>query len=425
MCERMRVVIVSYSDEVGGAARGARRLHDCLRAAGIDSRMIVQWKCSRDDTVVLSNALMPRVLRDVSRRVRSRLEKVVVTLARGPRCRGLFTTAWLPSGIASTINRMQPDIVHFHWVGWGMLRLEELPKIRAPIVWTLHDMWAFTGGCHYDQECGKYEASCGACPMLGSHREHDLSRHTWQRKHRAYSAVRSLTVVGLSRWLADCAARSSLFAGRTVVNLPNPLDTGFFRPVDRMAARRKHGLPLDKKLILFGATDSTGDPRKGFDKLVAALAQLDPAEAELVVFGGRRGLEQLPFRAHVLVDHIPDADLVELYAAADVMVVPSLQENLAATIMEPLACGTPVVAFGIGGNVDMIDDGSNGYIAKPFDVVDLAACIGRVLHHPDPESLRRAARAKVERSYAYPVMGEAYRQLYAGLIAGNGKSSHS
>lgn len=421
----MRVLIVSYSDLAGGAARGAYRLHECLRTAGVDSRMLVQRKVSDDDHVFERNGggrgAMPKLLRRVS----VQLEVLPLRWYAKRRPSTVFTSAWVPSRLAGAINRMRPDIVHFHWVGWGMLRLEDLPKIRAPIVWTLHDMWAFTGGCHYDQECGKYEASCGACPMLGSHREHDLSRRTWQRKHRAYSAVRSLTVVGLSRWLADCAARSTLFGSRTVVNLPNPLDTGFFRPVDRMAARRKHGLPLDKKLILFGATDSTGDPRKGFDKLVAALARLDPAEAELVVFGGRRGLEQLPFRTHVIVDHIPDADLVELYAAADVMVVPSLQENLAATIMEPLACGTPVVAFGIGGNVDMIEDGANGYIAKPFDVVDLAACIGRVLHHPDPESLRRAARVKVERSYAYPVMGEAYRRLYAGLIAGHGKSSHS
>lgn len=418
----MRVLIVSYSDLAGGAARGAYRLHECLLASGIDSRMLVQRKVGDDDRVTECGGWLARLAPNLLRRIRTRLETLPLRWYRGRPPSTVFTPAWVPSRLAAAINRMRPDVVHFHWVGWGMLRLEDLPRIRVPIVWTLHDMWAFTGGCHYDQECGRYSDSCGACPMLGSRREHDLSRRTWQRKHRAYAQVPSMTVVGLSRWLADCAARSSLFAGRPVVNLPNPLDTGFFRPVDRMAARRKHGLPHDKKLILFGATDSTGDPRKGFDKLVAALGRLDPAEAELVVFGGRHGLEHLPFRTHVLVDFIPDADLVELYSAADVMVVPSLQENLAATIMEPLACGTPVVAFGIGGNIDMIDDGVNGYIAEPFDVDDLAACIARVLHHPDPDALRGAARAKVERSYAYPVMGEAYRRLYEGLIGGRRES---
>ena len=125
----------------------------------------------------------------------------------------------------------------------------------------------------------------------------------------------------------------------------------------------------------------------------------------------------------MLVDFIPDSDLVELYAAADVMVVPSLQENLAATIMEPLACGTPVVAFGIGGNVDMIDHESNGFIARPFDIDDLASCIRRVLRHPDPDTLRREARAKVERSYAYPVMGPAYRGLYEHILGGAGHTA--
>jgi glycosyltransferase involved in cell wall biosynthesis len=411
----MRVLIVSYSDLAGGAARGAYRLHECLLKAGVDSRMLVQRKVGDSDRVAACGGWLSQRFPSVVRWLRTRLEILPVRRygARPPST--VFTPAWVPSRLATAINRMQPDIVHFHWVGWGMLRLEELPRIKAPIVWTLHDMWAFTGGCHYDQDCGKYVACCGACPMLGSHHENDLSRSTWIRKQDAFANVRSLTVVGLSRWLADCAARSSLLAGCEIVNLPNPLDTGFFRPVDRLAARRKHGLPLDKKLILFGATDSTGDPRKGFDKLVAALERLNEADTELVVFGGRRGLAHLPFRSHVFVDFIPDADLVELYAAADVMVVPSLQENLAATIMEPLACGTPVVAFGIGGNVDMIDHGSNGYIARPFDAAELAACIDRVLRHPDPESLRRAARAKVEKCYSYPVMADAYRALYGRL----------
>ena len=413
----MRVLIVSHSDLAGGAARGAYRLHECLAAAGLDSRMLVQRKVGGDDRVVEYRPWLSRLAPRAYRAARTRLEVLPLRFYTKRAPSTVFTSAWVPSGLVRAINRMRPDIVHFHWVGWGMLRLEDLPKIHAPVVWTLHDMWAFTGGCHYDQECGKYVNQCGACPMLGSSREHDLSRWIWRRKQRAFSQMPSLTIVGLSRWLAECAVRSSLFASRDVVNLPNPIDTSFFRPVDRQAARRKHGLPLDKKLIVFGATDSTGDPRKGFDKLVEALGHLDCPDAELVVFGGRRGLEHLPFRSHVFVDFIPDDDLVELYAAADVMVVPSLQENLAATIMEPLACGTPVVAFGIGGNVDMVDHESNGYIASPFDVVDLASCIHQVLRHPDPESLRRAARAKVEREYAYAVMGNRYRALYADIVS--------
>jgi glycosyltransferase involved in cell wall biosynthesis len=412
----MRVVIVSYSDLAGGAARGAYRLHECLRANGIDSRMLVQRKVSHDDNVVECRGAIASLAPRLARWLRVRGEFLPLRFYRNRRRAMVFTTAWLPSRIADTINEMQADVVHFHWIGWGMFRIENLSRIHAPIVWTLHDMWAFTGGCHYDQGCGKYEDQCGACPMLGSQREHDLSRWTWNRKRRVFDKVASLNVVGLSRWLTDCAARSSLFAGRLIVNLPNPLDTSFFRPVDRIAARRKHGLPLDKKLVLFGATDSTGDPRKGFDKLVAALDRLDPKETELVVFGARQGLEDLPFRTHAMVQFIPDPELVELYAAADVMVVPSLQENLAATIMEPLACGTPVVAFAIGGNVDMIDHGVNGYLARPFDVEDLASGINTVLHHADQELLRRAARERVERSYSYPVMGQAYRRFYTNVI---------
>ena len=131
-----------------------------------------------------------------SRRLRTRLETLPVRVYRGRPPATVFTPAWVPSRLAATINALEPDLVHFHWVGWGMLRLEDLPNIRAPLVWTLHDMWAFTGGCHYDQGCGRYIDRCGACPMLGSSRDDDLSRRTWLRKRDVFARLPSLTVVG-------------------------------------------------------------------------------------------------------------------------------------------------------------------------------------------------------------------------------------
>ena len=160
----MKILIVNTSDIQGGAARAAYRLHQALLTEGVDSQMLVQSQSSDDFTVIGPQTKVQKALG----KLRPTLDSLPVHRYKD-RTKTLFSPSWLPfSSIVERINSINPDVVHLHWIAGGMIRIEDLPKIKAPIVWSLHDMWAFTGGCHYDEECGAYQKQCGTCPVLGS-----------------------------------------------------------------------------------------------------------------------------------------------------------------------------------------------------------------------------------------------------------------
>jgi glycosyltransferase involved in cell wall biosynthesis len=410
----MRILIVNTSDIEGGAARAAYRLHRSLLIEGVDSQMLVQSKASDDFTVVGPGTKIQKGLG----RIRPTLDSLPLQRYKN-RTKTLFSPAWVPfSGVVDRINALQPDVVHLHWIAGGMLRIEDIARIKAPIVWSLHDMWPFTGGCHYDENCGAFRQQCGDCKVLQSPKSKDLSRRIYQRKQAAFQQKKDITLVGLSRWLADEAVASSLFSAEQVVNLPNPIDTQVFAPFDQVAARNLLNLPQDKKLILFGAMGATSDPRKGYIELSQALQKLQTQDAELVVFGAsqpQKGAE-FPQPAHYLGRLHDDVTLRVLYSAADVVLVPSLQENLSNAIMESLACGTPVVGFNIGGNSDLVDHKTNGYIAEPFDVNDLAKGIDWVLNSTEYGILSGNARNKVLQNFDNKVVAPKYIELYQSVL---------
>lgn len=411
----MKVLIVNTADLSGGAARAAFRLHRALLGGNVDSQMLVQNRITDLPTVVGPNSRLQKI--------RAILSGVVDTFFLRnyqQRTQSLFSPAKAPSGTAvDRINSLNPDIVHLHWVNGGMLRIEDIPRIKAPVVWSLHDMWAFTGGCHYDEHCGRYASYCGQCPVLGSSGANDLSHQVLKRKIKALQSKRQLTVVGLSQWLAESASKSALFRDRDVVNLPNPIDTSIFRPFDRSVARELLNLPAEKKLILFGAMGATADPRKGFRELSKALQCIKGDGVELVVFGSSGPTESQGFsqKAHYLGQLHDDATLRALYSAADVVVVPSRQENLSNAIMESLACGTPVVAFNIGGNPDMVEHQLSGYLAHDGDVDDFARGINWVLDHPDAQKLSLRAAQTVRERFDSQTVARKYINLYTDILS--------
>ena len=413
MVKELKILIVNFSDVDGGAARAASRLHKSLLKSGIDSQMLVDSKLGdgysvieQDSRAVKGIALLRRVLDRLALHLYKNCSKTH------------FSPSLVPfSGLVKRINALNPDIVHLHWVNKAMLSISDIAAIKAPIVWSLHDMWAFTGGCHYDEDCGAYDKSCGECKVLGSTGKNDLSRKVFNKKSSTY-AKKNLTIVGLSQWLAGCAAKSTLFKSNQVVCLPNPIDTSVYSPLDKCTARDLLRLPMDKKLVLFGAMNATSDPRKGYRELCGALLQLKGGEVELVVFGSSKPEIQHDFelKAHYLGQLRDDVTLRALYSAADVMVVPSLQENLSNAVMESLACGTPVVSFDIGGNGDMVEHQQNGYLAKPYDTADLATGIEWVLHAPNYEELSINAREKVLNEFDSSVVAKQYIQLYESVL---------
>jgi glycosyltransferase involved in cell wall biosynthesis len=405
----MKVLLISTCDLDGGAARAAYRLHQGLQSCGTPSQMLVRAKSSLDSTVISNRTAIARL--------GSVLDYIPLRFYKSRNRKVMFSPQYFPDSVVAQVAKLAPDVINLHWACNGYLRIESLARFNKPIVWTLHDMWAFTGGCHYTQECDRYKVACGQCPQLNSNKEQDLSRWIWQRKAKAWKNL-DLTLVTPSSWLAKCASSSALFQDVRVEAIPNGLDTQVYKPIERQLARKILNLPQDKQLILFGAGSATSDLRKGFHLLQAALQKLGQSDlkeqAHLVVFGGGNSNDssELGLTSHYLGKLSDDTSLAIAYAAADVFVAPSVQDNLPNTVMESLACGTPCVAFNIGGMPEMIEHQQNGYLAQPFEIDDLAHGIAWVLADQQHQRLCDRAREKVEQEFTKEIQARRYSDLF-------------
>lgn len=406
----MKILHVNTDESLGGAARAAHRLYAGQRSIGEDARMAVLRKSSKDPHVdVVPMNRLQRLIR------RKSLHNDRPDAAQYPGYHGMvWSRGRISTPVPAFIARTQPDVVNLHWLGNGFVSVDSLTRIPRPVVWTLHDMWAITGGCHYAGDCERYLSGCGACPQLASGDPRDISFQTWANKVKTWSDLR-LTVVTPSRWLADLVRASPLLHDQRIEVIPNGIDTQIYRPFDMAFARDVMRLPTDKKLILFGA-QQVDDARKGLSHLAQALSRLrDRDDVELVLFGANHPLVDVGLKAHHVGQIENDQVLALLYSAVDVFVAPSVQDNLPNTVMEALACGTPCVAFHIGGMHDMIDHQQSGYLAKPFDAADLA-------HGLEWTMANRAAlvgHARTEAAARYDIVQIAarYVALYAEVIS--------
>lgn len=416
----LRVVQVANDDVTSGGGRAAYRLHSALRRLGHDSRMFVADKRSQDPTVL---AFRPPEDPESSTAHQSRRESIRNDYERYGESRpeGMigygFTDDRSPYG-SMPLEQLPPcDVINLHWFG-DLLDYKSffaaVPD-HTPVIWTLHDMNAFTGGCHWDAGCGKFTRSCGACPQLGSNDEQDLSRDIWRRKSEAFSGVESerLQLVSPSHWLAGISRDSSLLGKFPVTTIPNSLDTQTFAPRNRDLARSVFGIAEDANVLLFAA-DSLVTVRKGFALLAEALKSLaDVPNLTLLSVGGFNTalVEGMP---HVHLGFLrDDLALSAVYSAADVFVIPSLQDNLPQTAMEAMSCGTPVVGFDAGGIRDMVRPGVTGELAPVKDVDALTKELRDLLLDQEKrtELYSNCRRISVE-EFSYDTQAGRYLDLY-------------
>ena len=412
--------MISTSERMGGAAVAASRLMDALKNHGIKAKLLVRDKQTNQITVVSLNHNWRLVWKFI-------WERIVIWRANHFKKHNLFAVDIANTGtdITSLPEFQQADVIHLHWINQGMLSLKNIRKILEsgkPVVWTMHDMWPCTGICHHARECTRYQQECGECPFLyGKKHKHDLSYRIFRQKKDIYAHHR-ITFVTCSHWLEEQTRQSALTANQQIECIPNPLNTNLFRPHNKQNARQHLQLPVDRKLILFGAFKIT-DKRKGIDYLVAACKLLAEQHPELkeqmaVVTFGKQSTqlaEMLPFKVYPL-DYVNNEHrLVDMYNAVDLFVTPSLEENLPNTIMEAMACGTPCVGFNVGGIPEMIDHLHNGYVACYKAVDDFANGIYWALTEPDYVSLSEQACRKAVSHYSEDSVAKRYIDLYNKL----------
>jgi len=412
----MKVLHVNTNDLYGGAARATNRLHNALKKSGIDSCMLVQKKKGADNTVFGSNSN----LRKFWNLLRPIIDKIYLFLYKR-RERIPWSISWFRNrSLLKKIKQINPDIVHLHWINGGFVGIKDLKKISVPIVWTFHDMWPFTGGCHYNNfDCKSYLEVCGNCPVLKSNKKHDLSYRTLKLKMKEFKKS-SFHIICPSSWLKGEVEKSALFSESAVMQIPNTIDTSLFKPVNKRGVRLLWNLPLNKQIVAFGAMDAISDFNKGYDLLKKALSIFSGKNIHLVVFGASNNTsltDDFDFPVYSSGILLDDISLIALYNAVDVMVVPSRIESFGQTASEAMSCGTPVVAFGTTGLSDIVDHKKNGYLARPYDPIDLAKGIEWVLKEVSESNyLSKNAREKVVSTFDYDVIVPKIKQMYSDII---------
>ena len=407
----MNVLMVCTSDMNGGAAIAASRLMHALQKTDTNIKMLVRDKRSDDFNVI-------QVGSNQSNKWNFYWERGIIFLKNKLSKKHLFDVSIANTGASITKlpEFQQADIIHLHWINQGMLSVKEISNILKTgkkVIWTMHDMWAFTGICHHAGKCSHYEQSCGYCPYMNTNSEKDISHTVFEHKRNAYSKGK-ITFVACSQWLKSLADKSPLTKGQTVVSIPNPIDTQYYSSVDKKTLRQKLHLPIDKKIVLFAAVKAS-DKRKGVDYLIEAGKKLEAYKSQILfLIVGNEG-EQIAKQLDIsslCTGFVNPKQMHDLYNASDVFLTPSLQENLPNTIMESLACGTPCVGFNIGGIPEMIDHKKNGYVAEYKDAEDLSKGILWTLFESDSNVLSSNARKKAIAEYEEGKIAKQYLDIY-------------
>ncbi|MBT7753057.1 MAG: glycosyltransferase [Gammaproteobacteria bacterium] len=408
----MKIIHLNNADTTGGAARAAYRIHHSLLNSGLHSRMWVNVENSGDWTVSGPKDRWRKAFVQMRRHSVFPILKTMQTQNSI-----LHSPAILHSSWSKIINQSDSDIAHLHWIGGEMASISDIGSIKKPVVWTLHDMWAFCGAEHvsWDERWREGYTRKNRPP---SERGFDINRWTWNRKIKHWK--HPFNIVAPSRWLAECVQDSVIMRDWPVTVIPNCIDTQIWQPIEKILARKLLGLPTETPLIAFGTYGANSEYHKGFDLLVKALKHLSGLTegAELVIFGQPepKNPPKLGFPVNFMGHLYDDVSLRLLYSAVDILVVPSRKEAFGQTASEAQACGTPVAAFKIGGLSDIVKHKHTGYLAKPFDTEDLAEGIEWILSDRTSGRLGHTARERSLQKFSYEIVSAQYQTVYQNLL---------
>lgn len=418
----MKIVHLNTYDGNGGAGRACLRLSDALNANGIASKVLVYYKFGSNPKITnISQGIFAKFKAVFNIMAERYLAKIFAKAVKTP-----FSLQWFGKSLIDIKALKDADIIHLHWINHGFLTpkfLAELDLLDKPIVWTFHDSNAFTGGCHVRYSCEHFHRQCGNCPLLKFSGPDDISHKTWLRKQNAYSEL-NFHIVAPSNWMAKSVKESSLLGMRNASVIPNTIEIDIFKPYVKAEAKKILKIPAHHFVIMSGFMPSKNDKHKGTQYLIDALNELASRpeitnnEIELVIFGNKdtKDMPEFPFKTTFLGTINKDEHLAKCYAAADVFVLPSLEDNLPNTVMESLACATPVVAFKTGGIPDMVKHLENGYLADYKSATDLADGIEWLFLNEDREAIQKEARRTILSRFAPNVIAKQHEEVYQDLI---------
>lgn len=402
----MKVSHVNFSDRSGGAGIAAYRLHLGLIQMKVESNLFVRKKTTNDPNVISTSKIL-----EFRNKANSALEIMLQKILK-------IENHSLPIGFLLdrnyvALNKLCPDVVNIHWINGGFFNMGNISKINAKIVWTLHDMWLFNSLSHYSDSYLTKEQKV-------------IDRLIINYKKIVLDRIKNMVIITPSKWLAECANNSTILYNKDIRVINNGIDIELFRPRDKFIARTKFGISPGKKIILFGSFNAENSKRKGIDLLKKTLLSLHESgevdnDVEVVVFGGNevRQNNDFGFTTKYIGRINDEEELANLYSSADLFALPSRLDNLPNTAIEALACGTPVLAFKVGGLEEIVDHKINGYLASPFSTFDLRQGLRYLLYNSEYPSIKENCRTKVIQKFDVRKMAAEYLDVYNELLSNN------
>jgi len=420
----MKIVQVNTRDVRGGAARAAYRLHQALQQAQQDCRMVVRWKTIDDNSVIEVTHQQLELEHDAP--TWQSIQQRYINRNLSSQARTIFSLAYPGFDLTGLEAIAQADIIHLHWVALFLspTSLQKLLALGKPVVWTFHDMWPFTGGCHYASGCQGYTQTCAACPQLRDD-PFNLPQAVLQDRIQLLSGYDNLTVVTPSQWLASVVRQSTLFGDHRVEVIPNPIETDLYQPLEKSHARKLLGVPPHAFTVV---AQSSSESRKEFPQLVAAIQQalqdprmraaVDAGQLHFLFFGGHSDLlETLDFPFTYVGWSHQTSKLAEFYSAGDMFILPSLEDNLPNVMLESISCGTPILAFDVGGMPDVVQPQKTGWLVPAGDFDQLAKTLVEAVLNPDAcYRMQPLCRQVAETQYGMGVIAQRFLALYEDLL---------
>lgn len=419
----MKKVLHLNASSGGGAFVVAQRLHEALLASGeMDSAHLVYTGQPGNYTLWSDNS----VKRAFSFGLHA-LEKLdFLRFEKSKALRFAFSHGLTGINLAGHKAFQEADLIHIHWMNKGFLSLnglEAVLKSGKPVLWTCHDMWPFTGGCYHNRGCNNYQVACGNCQYLRQPKPNDLSHRVFLKKQQLNQNYSNLHYVTPSHWLADIGAQSGVGLRQKPQVIPNGIDTARFSPDATMQRSNAERRQQTGKLKLLFVASNLSNRYKGFRECceIVRSATQQGIALDVTVVGGRQPLDVdvsgLPITFLPAVSS-PEA-LIALYREHDVYLTTSLEENLPTTVIESIACGTPVLAYQVGGMGDIIREGKEGFLFPLQEIAAVAAKLGE-LNHASAETwtaMQEACRAKAVQVFDQHVITAAYLNTYKRLLA--------
>ena len=415
----IKVLHLSYCEKNSGAGIAAKKIHACIykyNESIIKSFLRVNTSGVDKNNVINTKKLLPKIYNFLKKY----FERIMIKLFRYDDF--IFhSISLLPSLKHNEINNLDIDLVHLHWVQHETISIEEIGKIKYPIVWTLHDCWPFSATEHYQKDNFDKRYIKGYKIKKFMRVSEYIDKFCFLRKKLSWG--NNISLIAPSKWAADCARNSLLMKDKKIEIIPNPIDTKVFKPANKILSKKILKINTSKKVILFGSIDGGEDPRKGSDLLLNVLNYLNlkNKDIQIIIFGKKNKSQNIFENTNFEILNLGKINstyrMATIYSAADLFIIPSRIESFGQTAAEAQCCGTAVVGFDIGGLKDIVVNGESGFLIEPYNCKKMAKAIENILlDEKKTFKFSKASAKNALESFNYKKIAKSHIRFYKKIL---------